>query len=129
MTRLASFTLLLGLVLPYARMPACASAGHEHPGQERTGQHHAGHLHAGHEPAGPHDPWTGVSAAGHDSEGAGETDDCHRLMACGTTIQGVLRVDAGPSVAARHVPAGRPPGPEPHDAPARAPLSPPPQSA
>ena len=128
MTRFASFVLLLGLVLPYARMPGCVSAGHEHAGQERSEEPHAGHGHAGVERAAPHDSRGNVSTTGPGSDGARDTDDCHRGMACGTTLQGVLRADAGRSIATQRIPAVRVLAPVPHDAPAREPLSPPPQS-
>jgi len=107
MTRLVSLVLLGGLVLPYARMPACATAGHEHADDSAM-------------PAG--------LAAGHHSEAGGNPADCHRLMACGTTLQGVVALEDVSSVPAPRLAVTATPVSVPRDGPPREPLSPPPQS-
>lgn len=105
MNRIVSALLLLVLALPYARTPICSTSGHEHEGHDRS-----------------------VAAlAAHDG-GASDTSDCHSLMACDTTIQGVMTVTAvmveiGLDLAVRTGPRV----PE-HTGPVRAPIPPPPQA-
>lgn len=105
MNRVIPALLLIVLVLPYARTPICSTSGHPHEGHHRS-----------------------VAAfAAHDGHG-GDASDCHALMACDTSIQGITvpaaptaEVDAGSLAGARSVSPG-------YEGPARTPIPPPPQA-
>jgi hypothetical protein len=129
MKRTLSILLLALLVLPYARAEICSAAGHEHPGEEQhAGDEHAGDGHAGdghhhdhyHHAAGP----TMVAESGHDAD----ESECHRLMACDTTVQVVLPSATVASRLEPHVATEVSRAPAHVDEPAKAPVPPPPQS-
>lgn len=122
MMRTLSILLLALLTLPYARAEICSAAGHEHPGEQHASGEHAGegYHHDHHQVA----PGTVLAESDH----AADDSECHRLMACDTTVQIVMpsatvasRLEAHPATEesrlAAHV-----------DEPAKAPIPPPPQT-
>jgi len=103
-SRFASILLLAALALPYARTPICSSAGHAHDG---------------HHPA-------NASLAAQDTHG-GPGADCHALMACDTSIQGMTPLGAGAQEVDRGLTDGSHRPTSGYEAPTRAPAPPPPQ--
>jgi hypothetical protein len=105
MNRVLSALLLIVLALPYARTPICSSSGHEHEGHDRS-----------------------VAAlAAHDGHGS-DASDCHSLMACDTSIQGIT-VPTAPAVKAVTGILARANSVAPgYEGPARTPIPPPPQA-